>query len=498
LRSTPLLSLVLLGGCVYFNAMYDANREFDAGVRSLQDQSTATARVQFDSVIAKTGRIVEDHPDSKYADDAAVLKIRAELYNQMWESAIATSVRAEELAGRPADRALVVGLRGVATRELGSYREADSLLTIGLAGDTDADDRALFLFQRGLARQGIGRSDLAAQDLEAAASSVELSPEGRLTLSVALRDIGEYDQSADLAARLLADAGPDPRSALYLHVDSLTALAPAVVDSMVAGLLDLADMPDTRRAGFYYIGGRARLEDGSEAEALTMFDAAVRQAASSQAAADAAFYAIELRLRSATAPDDITALLGSYAVARRSGSVEIREHSGRWERESRDFDRLIAAYESRGASAAEAVLRAAEVAQIGLGSPALARGSYLLYLDLVPESRWAAKAIYGALSVSGHPPDPAWVPDRGVATDDELRSRLEQLPLDDPYRLALEVTSDRGTMADSMYVLAEADLRRRLDEIRMLFQPAAGDTTRTAEPDVEPRPAGGDEDEEEL
>jgi hypothetical protein len=53
-------------------------------------------------------------------------------------------------------------------------------------------------------------------------------------------------------------------------------------------------------------------------------------------------------------------------------------------------------------------------------------------------------------------------------------------------------------MADSMYVLAEADLRRRLDEIRMLFEPAAADTTRTAEPDVERRPEGGDEDEVEL
>jgi hypothetical protein len=32
-----------------------------------------------------------------------------------------------------------------------------------------------------------------------------------------------------------------------------------------------------------------------------------------------------------------------------------------------------------------------------------------------------------------------------------------------------------------MYVLAEADLRRRLVEIRMLFDPTAGDTVRAAE-----------------
>jgi hypothetical protein len=66
--------------------------------------------------------------------------------------------------------------------------------------------------------------------------------------------------------------------------------------------------------------------------------------------------------------------------------------------------------------------------------------------------------------------------------------------LDDPYRLALAATSDRGTMADSMYVLAEADLRRRLDEIRMLFEPAAADTIQAAEPTAEPTPEGGVED----
>ncbi|MCK5482531.1 MAG: hypothetical protein KAJ13_02470, partial [Gemmatimonadetes bacterium] len=80
MRSARLLALTLFGGCVYFNAMYDANREFDAALASLQEQSEVTARIQFDSVIAKTARVIEDHPGSKYADDAALLKTRAELH----------------------------------------------------------------------------------------------------------------------------------------------------------------------------------------------------------------------------------------------------------------------------------------------------------------------------------------------------------------------------------------------------------------------------------
>ena len=177
-------------------------------------------------------------------------------------------------------------------------------------------------------------------------------------------------------------------------------------------------------------------------------------------------------------------------MARRSSQREMRERADRWESAAGEFEGLIAAYEGRGASAAEAILRAAELAQIDLQSLALARGGYLLYLDLGPDSRWAAKAIYGALSVSGHRPDPAWVDDRGPDTDVELRSRLASLPADDPYLLALSPAEDRGVMADSMYVLAEADLRRRLVEIRMLFDPTAADTV----PDDD-SPAEADEDE---
>ena len=85
--------------------------------------------------------------------------------------------------------------------------------------------------------------------------------------------------------------------------------------------------------------------------------------------------------------------------------------------------------------------------------------------------------------MSGNRPDPAWVEDRGPDTDDELRSLLGALPPDDPYRLAFADEEDRPILADSMYVLAEADLRRRLTEIRMLFDPTAGDTVPDAEAD---------------
>jgi len=253
---------------------------------------------------------------------------------------------------------------------------------------------------------------------------------------------------------------------------------------MMGVLSQAAAVPATRLAAYDYLAGRARLNQGREQDALAAFDEAIEHAATSQAAGAAAYYAIELRLRAAMRPEDVTALLGLFSSARRVGEREMRDRAALWEGAAKEFEGLIAAYESRGASAAEAVLRAAEVARIDLDSSPLARGSYLLYLQLVPDSRWAAKAIYGALSVSGHPPDPAWVTDLGSATDDELRELLRGLPQDDPYRLALAGDEERGFLADSMYVLAEAELRRRLTEIRMLYDPTAGDTVP-----AEPEPA---------
>lgn len=487
MRALSVLGILALAGCVYFNALYDANREYDEGVRSAREQSEIVARVHFDSVIEKTGRIIEDHPDSKYADDAAILKIRAELSNELWESAVETSILAERLAADSTHRAEALGLRGVALERLSRYAEADSVLSRALAMHISPEDEAQFLFARGLARQHLDEPARAAEDLEAAATSVALSPEGSLTLAIALRDIGEYERSADVTGRLLPGANPNPQSPLYVHADSLARLAPLVVDSMVMGLLAEPGTPATRRAGYHLIAGRALLALDRDSAALASFDSAMATASTSQSAADAAWYACEIRLAAADRPQVIAELMRPLQAARRVGRPDRRQRAMRWNAAAVEFEGLEEAYESRGASAAEALLRAAEVAELGLEAPAVARGNYLLYLREDPDSKWAAKAIFGALSVSGHPPDSSWVVDRGPETDAELRRRLESLPADDPYRLAL-LLEDPGQIADSMYMLAEADLRRRIMEIQVLYDPTAADTAAAATPEEATEP----------
>ena len=60
--AVPLVGLTT--ACVYFNALYDAGNAYDAGVEAMQEGQGNYARVQFDSVIAKTDRILRRHSGS--------------------------------------------------------------------------------------------------------------------------------------------------------------------------------------------------------------------------------------------------------------------------------------------------------------------------------------------------------------------------------------------------------------------------------------------------
>jgi len=102
-------------------------------------------------------------------------------------------------------------------------------------------------------------------------------------------------------------------------------------------------------------------------------------------------------------------------------------------------------------------------------------------MELAPDSPWALKGIYGALAFSGYQPGD-WVRDDGAATDRELLARLEAIPADNPYRLAL-ATGVRDMWADSSYVLAEVDLERRITEIQMLFDTTVVRVRRDTLPD---------------
>lgn len=458
-------------GCVYFNAMYDAGHAYDEGMKALQEEREQAARQQFDSVIAKTGRIVSNHPNSKYATDAAFLKARSELHNKLWESAVVSAQYARQLSKRSRDSALANGLQGIGSVQLGQDLVADSLLTLALAAELSGDDRANILFHRGLARLRLDQPSQAAADLEAASETINLTREARLDLARALFQIEDYARSAEVTADLLrADDFGQLSEAAFVHADTLARVVPQVFEAQLAQILEDETMRPAKRSLVQLLRGRSLEQLEQYDAALAVLDSSANAGATSRWAPLASLIASQIRLRNATAPEQIAEAIPGLEQATRAGDVRTRETAVPLAAAAKQFDSYTQAWRDRGTSAAEAALRGGELAGSELESPAVARGLYLKYLELAPESPWTAKALYGALAYSGYRPG-NWVRDEGGATDAELVARLEALPASDPYRQAI-TGAGRDSWSDSAYVLAEVDLESRIVEIRMLFDTA--------------------------
>ncbi|MFQ5746743.1 MAG: tetratricopeptide repeat protein [Gemmatimonadota bacterium] len=457
-------ALLVASGCVYFNTMYNAREEFGRA-RQLHREGDPSARVALDSVIAKSERVMLRHPDSKYADDAALLKARSEIMLERWAAAFESARAAVRLAGDPGVRATALGLQGTAAYSLRRYAPADSLLTLALAADLDPDDAASFRFARGRTRLALGRPEEAAADLREASQEEETSAEARLDLAVALAAIGAYDESVSLTKVLLQSSrAGDLNEAERTHVDSLIARVPEAMETALTEIAaDESQLP-ARRALFLLLRGLARERSGDGPGSIEDFDTASRLAIATRAGGEAAYHAAHGRLEAASTPDSVRETLGSLLLAERVGPQTIRPSARRMREAVQRFSNLMGAWESRGDAAAEALIRAAEVAATDLEANRVARDLYVRYVASSSDSPWLAKAIIGALSLGAA--------DSGTSADEAaLRSRLRAIPATDPYRSALR--GDTSAAADSAYARAERRLATRLDQIRALFEPTA-------------------------
>lgn len=466
--------LLLASSCVYFNAMYDTRRDYDRAVESRRAGSDGIANTHYDSVIARAGRIVSKHPDSEHAAPAALLKARSEIARRKWQDALETAAGVAALTDDPELLGLAAGLEGIARgerRDDGDLPEAERLLTLALEADPEGADRALFHFHRGLVRLASGEAERAVADLEAASSQEALTPEVRLDLARGLAEAGQYEAAVKLTAELVREnrfasfaAGMDP------HLDTLVRKLPAAIESAFGEQLEESDVSAIKRGMLLYYRGLAREIRGDDQGALAAYDSA-RSGGEGRYAAEAAYRWGRLRIRTAERPAHIDETREALMLGRGVPEAEVSSDAARLGAAVEEFTNLVEAYETRGATAAEAALRAAEIAGADLGARRVARGLYLRYLELAPDSRWRAKAIGGAMLYADAPAG-AWAEDHGPATDQRLRARLTALPATDPYRVSIQdLPRDAGI--DSAYVDAERDLERRLIEIRMLYDTTA-------------------------
>jgi tetratricopeptide (TPR) repeat protein len=432
------------------------------------------ARVHYDSVIYFTSRVIRDHPRSSQASRAALLKARAEIARARWRSAAETAAQVPALTSDESLIGVAAGLEGIARRELGAGADvgrAEALLTRALESGPSSADSATFLFQRGLARLDAGEMEAAAADLEAVGAHGELDPEVRLDLARGLRKASRYGEALRLTSDLLTEGRyADLGMALDSHLDSLALRAPEGLEEELGRLLEDADLSTTSQTLLHFYRGRSRETLGDTSGAMAEYENAEKTSDRGRYGAEAGFRWALLRLRTAEHPDDIIGtkqkLLTGQNVPEAAVSVRAVELS----REVGEFSNLVDAVESRGATAAEAALRAAEIAGFSLGARRVARGLYVRYLSLAPDSPWKGKAIAGALALAAA--DDGGTPDADDATDLRLREELSRLPADDPYRVSVQDLT-RSPVIDSAYVEAERNLRRRIVEIRMLYDTTA-------------------------
>lgn len=473
--SSWIFAALVATSCVYFNSMYDANQDYELAVKRSREGREVEARTRYDSVIAITDRIVKEHPESEYAAPAALLKARSEIARRMWESAAETAARVPALTSDSSMIGVAAGLEGIARRvdaQGPELREAERLLTRALATDLSPADRVLFLFHRGLVRLDAGEAELAAEDLEAVGNQERLAPEVRFDLARGVGEAGRYSESLELTGELLKEESfVGFRTPMDAQLDSLVVWIPRGLSELTTRLIESSSVGGTTLALLHYYRGRSREMLGDSLEALADYDSAWTAARGGRYSSGAAYRWALLQMRRARRPSDVSDVRIALSAGRQLPDSARSRRAAELLGEVEEFTSLVDAVEARGATAAEAALRAAEIAGVNLGARHVARGLYLEYLSLAPRSPWRAKAIAGVLAYADTPAG-EWAQDQGPTTDDRLREELSTLPGDDPYRVSVQGL-ERTPTIDSAYVAAERALRRRMVEIRMLYDTTA-------------------------
>lgn len=102
------LIVVLSSGCVYYNTFFNARRLYreadDARVRAHQDFAVGGAAKNYEAAIKKASKVLQNHPKSKYADDAVLLIGKAFYYTAEYARAREKFI---ELAGVYRDSPLI-------------------------------------------------------------------------------------------------------------------------------------------------------------------------------------------------------------------------------------------------------------------------------------------------------------------------------------------------------------------------------------------------------
>jgi tetratricopeptide (TPR) repeat protein len=423
------LVTTLLGGCVYYNGMYNANRLAHSARKAEREGRTFEANNLWGQVATKAESVVVRHPTSKYAEEAAVLRGVALARLGQCDQALGPLSRAT-LAGKPGelteDALLATGRCQLALNNIPAGEAAFSQLL----DSKDPDRRREAHFQHGKLLRQSGRYQEALRTLEGVKDPrvdseriLALAGAGRLPQALALADslIAKRDTTRpwDSLMVLMGQQNPAAASQLLDRIRPLPVRSPEIqARRLLEDGIRLAST-DTARAG-------ARLRE------------VVSIGGHNDAAGRASLQLILLDLRHARRVEDLPPVVDALkSVSERFetvthestllggtvGGIHTAATAVTWETPRGDLRLFLAA----------------EAARDSLRAPALAEGLFHRILDDYPNSSYAAKVVLAVQQL-----DSTWA--------DSARGLLEGRYLDSPYLAVIrgESSEEYRQLEDSL------------------------------------------------
>jgi tetratricopeptide (TPR) repeat protein len=447
-----LLVAALLGSCVYYNGMYNANRLAGSARKAEREGRTFEANNLWGQVATKAESVVARHPTSKYAEEAAVLRGVALAHMGQCDQALGPLGRAT--AGRKAsdlteDALLATGRCQLAVGNLPASEAAfDQLLD-----SKNQDRRREAHFQRAKLLRQSGRYEEALHALEGVND-----PRAESERILALAGSGRLPQALVLADSLIA------RRDTTRPWDSLVVLMgrqnPAAASRLVDRLRPLpVRAPEVTARRLLEDG--IRLADSDTARAAQRLREAVSIGGHGDAAGRASLQSVMLDLRRARRVEDLPSV-----------SQALKGVSDRFESVAYDATQLAATVRGVQDAATSVtwetpqgdlrLFLAAEAARDSLEAPALAAGLFRRIVDDYPNSSYAAKVVLAVQQL-----DSTWA--------DSARELLEGRYLNSPYLAVIrgesteeyrQLEDSLGTYAATLAVKAPAAGVRRAPAVR--------------------------------
>jgi tetratricopeptide (TPR) repeat protein len=468
------LVTALLGGCVYYNGMYNANRLAGSARKAEREGRTFEANNLWGQVATKAESVVARHPTSKYAEEAIVLRGVALARLGQCEQALGALGRApvgrSKRSDLTEDALLATGRCHLALGNIPASEAAFSQLL----DSKDRDRRREAHFQQARLLRQSGRYQEALRALEGVKD-----PRADGERILALAGAGRLPQALALADSLIA------RRDTTRPWDSLVVLMGQQSPAAASRLLDRIRPLPVRSPD---IQARRLLDDGirlaysDTVRAAGRFREAVSIGGNNDAAGRASLQLVLMDLRRARRVEDLPPVMQvlkgvsdhfetmAYEVTRLGATVGGIHGAGTsvtWETPRGDLRLFLAA----------------EAARDSLGAPVLAEGLFRRILEDYPNSSYAAKVVLAVQQL-----DSTWA--------DSARGLLEGRYLDSPYLAVIRGESSEeyrqledslGAYAATLAVKPPAAGVRRIPAVREdldkpRHRPPAPGTSRVPEP----------------